>query len=157
MTTQKELDITRIFDAPLQLVWKAWTDPRHIEQWWGPHGFTNPLCEWDARVGGAILVHMRGPKGSPFDMIMPMKGIFHEVDALKRLVFSAVAIEDENGKPLLETRNTITFEVHQGKTKLTLHVEVITAAPEAAGALAGMEQGWSQTLEKLTTYLASLK
>ena len=79
--TEPNLIITRIFDAPRTLVWKTWTDPKHIAQWWGPHGFTNPLCEWDARTGGAILVHMRGPAGSAFDMIMPMKGVFREVAA----------------------------------------------------------------------------
>jgi uncharacterized protein YndB with AHSA1/START domain len=68
---KNDLVITRIFDAPRELVWKAWTDPKHVDQWWGPHGFTNPLCEWDARPGVKILVHMRGPKGSPFDFDMP--------------------------------------------------------------------------------------
>jgi uncharacterized protein YndB with AHSA1/START domain len=156
MTTEKskhDLVITRIFDVPRALVWKAWTDPKLIAQWWGPHGFTNPLCEWDARPGGAILVHMRGPAGSAFDMVLPMKGMFHEVTAPERLVFTSTALEDAAGNPQLETLNTITFEEYNGKTRLTLHAKVVKAMPAAAGAIAGMEQGWSQSLEKLTAFL----
>jgi uncharacterized protein YndB with AHSA1/START domain len=154
--SKADLVITRIFDAPRALVWKAWTDPKQVAQWWGPHGFTNPLCEWDARPGGAILVHMRGPTGSIFDMVMPMKGMFHEVAVPGRLVFTSTALEDAAGKPQLETLNTITFEEYNGKTRLTLHAKVVKAAPAAAGAIAGMEQGWSQSLEKLTAFLEEL-
>lgn len=154
--TQPDLIITRIFDAPRTLVWKTWTDPKHIAQWWGPHGFTNPLCEWDARTGGAILVHMRGPAGSAFDMIMPMKGVFREVTAPGRLVFTATALEDEAGEHQLETLNTITLEEYNGKTRFTLQVNVIKVTPAAAGARAGMEQGWTQSLEKLGALIAEL-
>ncbi|MGA7750014.1 MAG: SRPBCC domain-containing protein [Gallionella sp.] len=148
-----DLVITRIFDAPRALMWKAWTDPKQVAQWWGPHGFTNPLCEWDARPGGAILVHMRGPAGSAFDMVMPMKGMFHEVTAPKRLVFTSTALEDAAGNPQLETLNTITFEEYNGKTRLTLNAKVVKAMPAAAGAISGMEQGWSQSLERLDALL----
>lgn len=147
------LVLTRIFDAPRDLVWKAWTDPRQIAQWWGPHGFTNPLCEWDARPGGEILVHMRGPKGSPFDFIMPMKGKFHELRAPERLVFTSSAIEDNAGNAQLEVRNIVTFTEHNGKTTLTLHAQIIKLMPAAAGAAGGMEQGWSQSLERLAVLL----
>lgn len=148
-----DLIITRTFDAPRALVWKTWTDAKQIEQWWGPHGFTNPLCEWDARPGGRILLHMRGPKDSPFDFVMPMKGKFHEVVAPERLVFTSSALEDEAGHAQLETSNTVTFTEHNGKTTLTLHAQVIKATPAAAGAIGGMEQGWSQSLEKLAAHL----
>jgi uncharacterized protein YndB with AHSA1/START domain len=150
------LVITRIFDAPRALVWKAWTDAKQVEQWWGPHGFTNPLCEWDARPGGAILIHMRGPAGSQFDMVMPMRGRFHEVTALERLVFTSSALEDAGGNPQLEVLNTLTFTEHRGKTTLTLHAKVVKAMPAAAGALAGMEQGWTQQLERLAAHLAMM-
>jgi uncharacterized protein YndB with AHSA1/START domain len=150
---QTGLVITRIFDASRELLFKAWTDPKHIAQWWGPHSFTNPLCEWDARPGGAILVHMRGPKGSVFDMVMPMKGMFHEVAAPERLVFTSSALEDETGQPQLEVLNTVTFTEHNGKTRLTLHAKVVKSTPAAAGALAGMEQGWTESLERLAAVL----
>jgi len=69
---EQELVLTRVFDAPRELVFKAWTDPKHVAQWWGPHGFTNPVCELDLRPGGAILIHMRGPDG----VVYPMTGTY---------------------------------------------------------------------------------
>src|SRR5438876_660130 len=61
-----EVAFTRTFDAPRNLVWKAWTDSRYLAQWWGPHSFSNPVCEVDARIGGAIRIHMRGPDGPDY-------------------------------------------------------------------------------------------
>jgi uncharacterized protein YndB with AHSA1/START domain len=56
---EREVTITRVFDAPRALVFKAWTDPKHLAKWWGPQGYTNPVCEFDARVGGVIRIHMK--------------------------------------------------------------------------------------------------
>jgi uncharacterized protein YndB with AHSA1/START domain len=151
-----ELSFSRVFDAPRALVWQAWTDPNHIEQWRGPHGFTNPLCQWDAQPGKAILIHMHGPKGSPFDFDMPMGGTFQEVHAPERLVFLSNAMPDESGKPQLEVRNSVTFEDDNGKTKVTMLAVVLRSTPAVAGAIAGMEQGWMQSLEKLTALLEEL-
>src|SRR5438874_12824597 len=78
------LVLTRVFDAPRELVFRTWTDPQHVEQWWGPHGFSNPVMEWDARPGGAIRNHMRGPDGT----IYPSRGEFLEVVPPERLVFT---------------------------------------------------------------------
>lgn len=147
----KEVVITRVFDAPRDLVFQAWTDPKHVAQWWGPRWFTNPVCEWDARPGGEIYIEMTAPDG----MAAPMRGVFDEVDPPERLVFTGTALPDENGQPQLVTRNTITFdEQADGKTLLTMRAEVIKAGPMAAGALAGMEEGWSQSLDKLAEHLA---
>lgn len=143
------VSITRIFSAPRALVWQAWTDPQLLAQWWGPHEFTAPLCELDVRPGGAILVHMRGPAGSPFDRIMPMKGTFREVRAPERLVFVSSAFHDEAGNPQLEVLNTVTLEDDAGRTRLTLHAVVIKSTPAVAGAIAGMKAGWTQSIEKL--------
>jgi uncharacterized protein YndB with AHSA1/START domain len=147
--TEREIVITRIFDAPRELVFKAWIDPKHVARWWGPQGFTNPVCELDARPGGAIHIHMRGPDG----VVYPMKGVFREVVEPERLVFTTSAFEDEEGQPQLEGLTTVTFVEHEGKTKLTLHA-VARGTPEAAAALAGMEEGWSQSLDKLAGHLA---
>src|SRR5436190_8252782 len=65
---QRELVLTRVFDAPREVVFRAWTDPERLAQWWGPRGFTNPRCEWDARPGGAIRVDMKGPDGTVYPM-----------------------------------------------------------------------------------------
>ena len=147
---KREVTITRIIDAPRELVFKAWTDPKHMAQWWGPRYFTNPICEMDVRPGGAILIHMRGPDG----VIYPMKGVFHEIVEPERLVFTSSAFDDEQGSPLIESLTTVTFAEHEGKTKLTVHAVVTRAEAGAERALAGMEEGWNQSLDKLTELLA---
>jgi uncharacterized protein YndB with AHSA1/START domain len=141
---QREVTLTRVFDAPPQLVWKAWTEPRHMAQWWGPKAFTNPVCELDLRESGAIRIHMRGPNGA----VYPMTGTFEEIVPLKRLVFTTVA-RDLDGNPLLEGKTTVTFEDVGGKTKLTIVSRAVGIAPVAPQMLAGMEAGWTQSLDKL--------
>ena len=148
---RQPLVIVRDFDAPRALVFKAWTDAKHLAQWWGPHGFTNPMCTVDVRPGGAIRIDMRAPDGTVF----PMKGVFREIVEPERLVFTSTAFEDEKGNPQLEALNTVTFAEHGGKTRLTLHAVVIRATPEVAAALAGMETGWTQSLERLAELLAN--
>jgi len=150
-TSENDVEITRDFDAQRDLVFKAWTDPRQVAQWWGPHGFTNPVCELDVQPGGAILIHMRGPDG----VVYPSKGVFNEIIESERLIFTSDAIEDEEGNPQLEVLVTVTFADHEGGTRLTLQAVVVRATPEAAGALAGMEEGWSQSLERLAKLLRS--
>ena len=86
---EREITITRIFDAPRETVFKAWTDAAQLAQWWGPKGFTNPVCEIDARVGGAIRIHMRSPDGS----VYPMKGEFREIVPPERIVFTNIAVD----------------------------------------------------------------
>lgn len=142
-TTQQELVISRTVAAPLALVFKTWTEAAHIAKWWGPHWFTNRVHAWEARPGGAIHLDMVGPDGTAF----PMKGLFHEV-APARIVFTSQALMDEAGEPFLEALNTVTFAEQDGQTTFTVSVVVVKAAPEAEGALAGMETGWHQTLER---------
>src|ERR1700688_4411146 len=101
-SADREVVFTRVFDAPRGLVFKVWTDPKHVAQWWGPHGFTNPVCELDARPGGAIRIHMRGPDGT----IYPMTGVYREIVEPERLVFTSVPL-DKNGDPLFEVLNTV--------------------------------------------------
>lgn len=147
--TERELVITRVFDAPRELVFKVWTEPEHLARWWGPRGFTNPVCEMDARPGGSLRIVMRGPDGVDY----PMTGVFREVVAPERLVFTAVA-EDKDGNPLLEGLTTVTFAEEDGKTKLTLQTSAVALVAEAAAMLDGMEEGWSQSLDRLAEYLA---
>ena len=146
----QELVITRVFEAPRALVWQVWTDPRHIARWWGPHGFTSPVCEWDLRPGGALRIDMTGPDG----VVSPCKGVFHEIEAPERLVFTTRALEDGDGNAGLEVLNTVTFADWGDKTQLTLRAVVVTATPDAASARDGMEDGWTQTLERLAAHLA---
>lgn len=146
---QQELVMTRIFDAPREVVFKAWTDPERLKLWWGPTGFTNPVCELDVRPGGAIRIHMRAPNG----IVYPMTGVYREIVEPERLVFSSSALDDK-GNPLFEILNTVTFAEHGGKTKLTVHAKVMMATPAGAPHLAGMEMGWSLTLDRLAEYVA---
>ncbi len=152
VTDLPSLVLERIIDAPRELVFKAWTDPELVAQWWGPKYFSNPVCELDVRPGGAILIHMRGPDG----VIYPMKGEFIEVAPPERLVMTSKAFEGEDGSFMLEELTTVTFAEHEGKTKLTVQAVITKAAPEAAGALAGMEEGWNQSLDNLADLLVSV-
>jgi len=149
-TAEREVTLTRVFDGPRELVWRMWTDPRHMAQWWGPKGFTNPVCEMDVRVGGAIRIDMRGPDGT----VYPMTGTFREVVAPERLVFMAVPI-DAAGTVQLESLTTVTFEAIGGKTRLTVHAKAVGYVAAAVGMLAGMETGWTQSLERLEALVAS--
>jgi len=143
-----DLVMTRIFEAPRDLVFTAWTDPEHLRQWWGPTGFTNPVCELDLRPGGAIRIDMRAPDG----VVYPMSGVFREISEPERLVFTSAAL-DVHGKPMFENLNIVVFEEYEGKTKLTLHVRVLSKTAEAAPHLAGMEMGWKLTLDRLADSL----
>lgn len=145
----KEGRFMRVFEAPRELVFKAWTDPKHLAQWWGPHGFTNPVCEVDARPGGAIRIDMRGPDGT----VYPLRGTYQEIVRPERLSFISSGL-DEEGNPLFEALTTVTFAEDGGKTTLRVHVRVIKATAKAASHLAGMEEGWTQNLERLADYLA---
>lgn len=151
-----ELTLKRTFDAPRELVFKAWTDPSLLTQWWGPREFTIPVCKVEAHPGGKFLIVMHGPKNSDFDLDLPMTGIFQEFDPPRRLVFTNEALPDEKGISQLETLCTVTFTQIGSKTEMTLHIDVVRSTPATAGALAGMEMGWSQSLDKLTEYLNGL-
>jgi uncharacterized protein YndB with AHSA1/START domain len=148
-SAQYELISTRVIDAPRKVVFKMWTDPKHLAQWWGPHRFTNPVCELDVRPGGAIRIHMRGPDGT----LYPMTGVYQEIVDPERLVFTSAAL-DEDGKPLFEVLNTVTFAEQGGKTTLTLQARVVNTTAEAAPYLEGMEAGWAQSLERLEAHVS---
>jgi uncharacterized protein YndB with AHSA1/START domain len=150
LPTEREITITRVFDAPRAVVFKAWTDARQVAQWWGPKGFTNPVCEIDARIGGAIRIDMRSPDGRTF----PMKGEFREVVAPERLVFTNIAV-DEAGNHIIEGLTTVTFATEGGKTRMTLHTRGKAIADYAAAYLQGMEMGWTGSIDKLQALLAA--
>jgi uncharacterized protein YndB with AHSA1/START domain len=146
-----DLVITRVFDAPRELVFKAWTDTAHVAQWWGPKGFTNPVCEMDFRVGGAIRIHMRAPDG----VVYPMTGVFKEISKPDRLVFVGSAL-DEKGNSMFDILNTVLFADQHGKTALTFQARVIKTTAVAPQYLQGMEAGWTQSLDRLGDYLVSI-
>ena len=136
--------LTRVFAAPRDLVWRAWTDPKMMAQWFGPRGFTTSVPVLDLRVGGALRIVMNGPDGNDY----PAACEFREIVAPERLVFVNNAV-DKDGKVLLEGLTTVTFAEQGGKTKLTLHTHAVGRVPVAKQMLAGMEAGWTQTIDKL--------
>jgi uncharacterized protein YndB with AHSA1/START domain len=145
----KGLVFTRILDVPRERVWKAWTDPKQLAMWWGPGGFTNPVCELDLRPGGALRIDMRGPDG----IVYPMVGVYREIVAPERLVFTASALDAER-RPLFEVLNTVTFAAQGSMTRLTVEARVLSRGAGADTYLAGMEQGWIQTLDRLAAHIS---
>ncbi len=147
---ERELTLTRVFDAPRELVFKAWTEPEHLKQWWGPRGFTTPACEVDLRVGGTWKIVMRFPDGVHEHT---MQAVYREIVPPERLSFTNIAL-DKNGTRLLEGITSVTFEELGGKTKLTLYTHMTGLVSYADRMLEGMEPGWSQSLERLGEALA---
>jgi uncharacterized protein YndB with AHSA1/START domain len=146
--TGREFIITREFAAPRELIFKVWTDPKHLAQWWGPRGFTNPVCEWDVRPGGKIYVVMRAPNGERY----PMGGEFREIVAPENLVFTTGALGDK-GEMMFEFLHTATFIEQNGITKLTLNSRVLKTTADANKYIGGFEAGMTQSLEKLDEFL----
>jgi len=144
-----DLIVSRQLRAPRELVWQVWTDPAHIVKWWGPHRFTCPYAEIDLRAGGALRFDMRAPDGTVF----PAIGTVEEVVAPERLVVTTRLEHD--GVTIAEVQQTVVLEARGDETRLTLRAHVRYATEAAAAALAGMEEGWNQALDKMVSYSAT--
>ena len=145
----EEIVITRVFNAPRNLVFQAWTDPRHLAEWWGPRGFTNPRCEADVRPGGIMHIDMRAPNGT----IYPMAGIYLEITEPEQIVFTSGALDDK-GHQLFELLHTVSLAEKGGKTTLTIRSRVVRTTAGAAKYIDGFKAGMTQSLEKLAGHLA---
>jgi uncharacterized protein YndB with AHSA1/START domain len=146
--TSREITLTKIVDAPCDLVFKAWTEAEHLKHWWGPDGFGVAAVTSDAREGGAFEIVMRGPDGSEY----PLTGTYREFDPPRKLVMDSTAAGPD-GKPALEAVSTLTFVDHGGKTEITVHERADALLPGAAMMLAGMEVGMLQSLRRLDDFL----
>jgi uncharacterized protein YndB with AHSA1/START domain len=146
------VDIVRTFDAPRALVWKAWTDPKMMAEWFGPRQFTSSVPEYDVRAGGKLRIVMHGPDGNDY----PMKGEFREVLPPEKLVFSNIAI-DKDGNHLLEGETTVTLTEQGGKTTLRVQSRAVGRVPFAPQMLAGMNAGWTQSIDKMEELVARSK
>jgi uncharacterized protein YndB with AHSA1/START domain len=158
--TSQDLVITREFDAPRELVWKAWSEPEHFARWFGPKGFTIPHCEIDFQVGGRMFYAMRSPAGQQ----VWATGVFKEIVPLERIVFTD-SFADEHGKAVpathygmseaypLEMLITVTFEEDGRSTRMTLRHSGLPSLAETGG---GEGEGWSESFEKLAEYLAEV-
>lgn len=160
--SSEEFVITREFDAPRDLVFKAWTEPERLAQWWGPKGFTMIASKVDLRPGGVFHYGMKGPDGTE----MWGNFVYHELAPPERMVF-VISFSDENGgvtrHPFsatwpLEVINTMTLTEHHGTTTLTLRGGPINASEEECatfkGGHASMQQGFKGTFDQLAGYLA---
>jgi len=151
----QQFTATRVLDAPRDLVFRMWTEPGHLAQWWGPTGFTNPVCEVDARPGGAIRIHMRAPDGN----VYPMGGVFREVVPPERIVFLSYAL-DEAERPFLRCSTRWCWRRWVEKTVQTLTARVVKTSGDPSRFLRhleGMQQGWTQSLERLAAHVSSVR
>ena len=152
LKNKNELTITRLFDAPRELAWKAWTEPERMKKWWGPQYFTAPVIKTDLSVGGKYLYCMRAPDGKDYWST----GVYREIVPRERLVMTD-SFADENGNVVpashygmigefpLELLVTVTFEAIGNKTKMVLRHEGIPEGQVKELTLAG----WSGSFDKL--------
>jgi uncharacterized protein YndB with AHSA1/START domain len=152
---ERTLVTTRVFDAPRERVYKAWTDPKQLAQWFPPEGFTAPVCELEVRVGGAIRIDMKGPEGEPFNgALFPGRGVYREVVPNERLVFTLAP--EIAGRTLPTVLMMVQFEHQDGtkKTKLTIHQTLDTVADYEEMVKTGMREGIAESLGKLAGVLS---
>jgi len=142
---ERELVITRILDAPRDVVFRAWTEPDRVARWWGPQGFVTTYCDMDIRPAGAFRVCMRSPEGAEHWK----QGIYREIVVPEHLAFT-FAWEDAEGKPGHQTLVTVTLADRGGRTELTLHQAVF----ETVAARDDHRRGWTSTLQRFVEYLA---
>jgi uncharacterized protein YndB with AHSA1/START domain len=150
-TQDREIVITRLFDAPRGLVWKAWTDPVHIARWWGPNGFTTTIHEMDVRPGGVWRHTMHGPDGTDY----PNESVFVEVIKPERISFSHTG--GRKGDPAVQFQSTWTFEPEGEKTRLTLRMVFasVTSRDFVVKTHRAIEGG-NETLGRLADHLESM-
>ena len=148
--TQAEAKVTRLFDAPVDVVWAAWTDPAKLRRWWGVTGFTNPECEADVRPGGAFRIHQTGPDGATYRTL----GTYEEVVPRERLVLLMEVFEADAAEPALRDRTTVTFVDRDGKTELVVHGTIVWTAPGVEMPSEGLEEGWDRCFDRLASLLA---
>jgi uncharacterized protein YndB with AHSA1/START domain len=146
-TDTRELVVTRIIDAPRELVFKAWTQPEHIARWWGPQGFTTIHCEMDVRVGGAYRFGMRSPQGTQ----RWKRGVYREIVKPERIVFTFAWENPGNDVPHNELLTTVTFDEEGSRTRVTLRQTPFASA----GLRDSHVAGWNSTFERFAEYLAT--
>lgn len=140
----KELTMTRTFNAKRELVFNMWTKPELFSKWYGPKGFTIPVCDIDLRPGGEFQVEMKAPNGKSY----PHKGIYHEVTPPEKLVFSLPSHFDDNGQPQVEMLNSVIFTEEDGKTTINFQITEVKTIPGVVP-LKGLDFAWGQSFDKL--------
>lgn len=162
--------IERVFNAPREKVWEAWTNPELIKQWWGPEGFSAPSIKLDLRVGGKAIYAMHGPEGSEWDHDMYSSGVIKELVKYEKIVTTDYFSDSEGNmiEPVKEGQDkdfpeeltvTITFEdvgppTGGGKTKVTISYPKPENEKHLQAMLkSGMKEGWNSSLNKFEKVL----
>lgn len=151
-TSDRELVLTRVIDAPRAKVFKAWTDPELLKQWFAPRPYTTPVAELDVRPGGANLVVMRDPEGKDH----PNRGVYLEVVENERLVFTDAYTRawEPSEKPFMTV--ILSFEDEGGKTRYTARARHWTVADRETHEKMGFDQGWGLCTDQLAALVAKL-
>lgn len=154
---KKELHFERTYPAPVQAVWRAWTEPERLRAWWGPENTSVAECEIDPRVGGRLYVVMvAGPEmGTYAGTRWPMEGTFTTVDGPHRLIYDARSwTEGEEAGTTVRHTNDLTLAGDDARTVATLHVSITEIGPKAKMAADGMKWGYAAQLDALERHLA---
>lgn len=167
-TKGNDLIYTRVFDAPRDSVFAAWTEPEHFVRWWGPKDFTTHGCEIDLQPGGAWRITMRSPE--PDGQDYPLKGVYLEIAKPEHLIFTIDTTDHPQsfhdqfnahcGNPeervILMIQATLTLEAIGAQTKLKLVQRFLTVTECKAAVAMGTNAGWGESLERLAGLLATL-
>jgi uncharacterized protein YndB with AHSA1/START domain len=151
-TSDRELVLTRLIDAPREKLFRAWTDPELLKQWFAPLPYTTPVAELDVRPGGSSLVVMRAPDGQD----MPNRGVYLEVVTNERLVFTDAYTKawEPSQKPFMTV--ILTFEDEGGKTRYTARVRHWTVADREVHEKMGFHVGWGICADQLAALAAKI-
>lgn len=151
-TSDRELVLTRLIDAPREKLFRAWTDPALLKQWFAPHPYTTPVAELDVRPGGANTIVMQAPDGTQ----IPCNGVYLDVAENERLVFTDAyaGAWEPSQKPFMTA--IITFENEGGKTRYTARVRHWTVADRETHEKMGFHEGWGQCADQLAALVARL-
>ena len=149
---QRELVLTRILNVPREKLFRAWTEPELLKQWFAPKPWTTPKAELDVRPGGSSLIVMRSPEGQE----LPNRGVYLEVVKNQKLVFTDAFVRawEPSEKPVIV--GTITFAEHNGATRYTARVQHWSVADREAHEQMGFQHGWGQCTDQLAAFAATL-
>jgi uncharacterized protein YndB with AHSA1/START domain len=152
MSADRELVLTRLIDAPREKLYRAWTDPTLLKQWFAPLPYTTPVAELDVRPGGSAFIVMRGPDGKD----LPNHGVYLEVVPNQRLVSTDAYVKawEPSEKPFMTL--ILSFEAEGGKTRYTARVRHWTVADRETHEKMGFHQGWGICTGQLTALVAKI-
>jgi uncharacterized protein YndB with AHSA1/START domain len=154
MANERELKLERVVDAPRELIWKCWTEPQHLTQWFTPKPWETTHCKIDLRVGGEFHTMMRSPEGGDF----PNHGVYLEIVPNKRLVFTdAYTVGWQPTENPFFTAIVELEDAGPGKTKYTAHARHWTLENAKKHAEMGFHDGWAKALEQLVAHTKAMK